>query len=210
MADLPSTRKSLIIELGKRSDSAWTEFLRIYEDAIIGYCVRRGLQQADALDVAQAVYSAIQDRMPSWDCDSSRGSFRAWIFRVARNISVDLVKHRARNIAVGTDTLGQQQLPEVADHRGTPKNEDEESTIFQLEMRRSLFEWACRQVKQEVQAVTWQAFQLSAIEGKKANEVASLLSIPVGSVYTAKCRVMARIRNAIETWDPSDVNAIRG
>ena len=209
MADLPSTRMSLIIELGKRSDSAWSEFLRIYEDAIIGYCIRRGLQQADALDVAQAVYSAIQVRIPNWDCDSNRGSFRAWIFRVARNISVDIVKQRARNIDVGSDTEGRHKLPEIADHRvGAAASDDDESTVFQLEMRRSLFEWACRQVQQEVQPVTWQAFRLSAIEDKKPNEVAELLSIPVGSVYTAKCRVMARIRKAVDTWDPSAARAL--
>ncbi|MEZ6095014.1 MAG: hypothetical protein R3C03_12420 [Pirellulaceae bacterium] len=62
MTDLPSTRQSLLLELGRSDNAAWSEFLHVYEKAIVGYCIRRGLQEADAMDAAQEVYTAIQQK----------------------------------------------------------------------------------------------------------------------------------------------------
>lgn len=203
MSDLPLTRQSLLIALGKRSDEAWSEFLRVYEKAIIGYCIRRGLQESDAQDVAQSVYEAIHKRMAEWDCDASKGSFRAWLFRVARNISVDLLTARAKSPVVQGDTSIVQMLGQVRDYRNVdlPGTVDEHSTAFQLELRRALFEWASNQVQAEVTAKTWEAFRLAAVDGLQASEVANKLEISVGSVYTAKCRVMSRIREHVDSWD---------
>lgn len=196
MSDLPQTRQSLLIELGKRSDVAWSEFLDVYENAIVRYCIRRGLQEADARDAAQLVYAAIQKRIADWDHNAAKGSFRAWLFRVARNISVDLIAARSK-AAVSGDSRVSVLLSEVSDHR---KMTPDESTVFQLEWRRALFEWAASQVQHEVRDVTRQAFRLTAIDGQKAEAAASQLGIPVGSVYTSKCRVVARIRNKVDEW----------
>lgn len=201
MTDLPSTRQSLLLQLGRRDDAAWSEFLHVYEKAIIGFCIRRGLQEADALDAAQEVYAAIQARMGSWDPDKSKGSFRGWLFRVARNISVDLLAKRARQeklaMAASEDWLA--QLPDARTTSASALCEAT-STLFQLEWQRALFEWAARQVQHEVRDVTWQAFHLTAVSGRKPEAVAAELGLSTGSVYTAKCRVVARIRVHVERW----------
>ncbi|MFK7738082.1 MAG: RNA polymerase sigma factor [Pirellulaceae bacterium] len=201
MTELPLTRKSLLIELAKHSDVAWAEFLAIYEKAIVRYCLSRGLQEADALDAAQAVYAAIHQRIPTWDTDREKGSFRAWLFRVARNVSVDLLIARSKSAARG-DTLTSELLAQVCDHRqaSSPSQSEEESTAFQLDLKQALFEWASSQVQAEVRPVTWQAFCRTAIVGVKAEVVAEELGVPIGSVYTAKCRVMARIRDRVQDW----------
>ena len=199
MTDLPPTRQSLLIQLGKRSDLAWSEFLDVYEQAIVRYCISRGLQEADALDAAQEVYAAISQKMATWD-PGHQGSFRAWLFRVARNISVDLIAARARLAAGGQ--ADEQFLRDINDHRDSNPSGllAEASTEFQLQWRRALFDWASRRAQQEVNPVTWQAFRLTAIEGRKAEDVAAELGIAIGSVYTAKCRVMARIRSHVDEW----------
>ena len=197
MPDLPPTRQSLLIELGKRNDVAWSEFLAVYEQAVIGYCVRRGLQEADARDVAQEVFAALHGRLESWEPDSGRGSFRAWLFRVARNISVDLISARARSAVDGIQA--EQMLTNLV---GIDGQDAQESTAFQLEWQRALFDWAAHQVRDEVRESTWAIFQMTAIDGKSAKAVAGELNLPVGSVYTAKCRVMARIKEHVQHWDP--------
>ena len=202
MTELPATRQSLLIELGKRSDLAWSEFLDVYEGAIIRYCASRGLQEADARDAAQAVYAAIQKKMASWDHDSNRGSFRAWLFRVARNVSVDLLVAKSRS-AVSGDSVTREKLSQVRDHRSTGNHsvDDQHSTAFRLELQRALFEWASSQIRDEVRDTTWQAFSLTAIQGMKAEDAAEKLGTTVGNVYTGKCRVMARIRAKVAEWD---------
>ena len=195
MTELPQTRQSLLLELGKRSDDAWTEFLEVYERAVFRYCRARGLQVADAEDATQDVLAAVYARIPDWDSDRSKGSFRAWLFRVARNVSVDEIHRRARGIAASGDSQVAEILSQV------PDGSEGQSVEFDAEYRRSLFDWASRQVKREVRDVTWKSFCLTALDGQKAEHVATTLGIPVGSVYTAKCRVVARIRTKIQELD---------
>ena len=195
MADLPQTRRSLLLELGKQSDEAWAEFLEVYESAIYRLGRARGLQDADARDVTQEVVAALHQRLSTWDPDASRGSFRAWLLNVARNVSVDTIAARARWGAPGADSRTDGLLSQVPDERGDP------GAAFDAEYRRSLFEWASRRVRGEVRDVTWRSFYRTAVEGRKADEVAAELGIPVGSVYTAKCRVVARIRAQVAELD---------
>ena len=188
MSQIPQTRQSLLLELGKRSDDAWTEFLLVYEKAIYRLCRSKGLQGADAEDVTQEVLAAVHERIATWDHDSSKGSFRAWLIGVARNISVDSIRDRARRAMASDDTQVERMLDQLPDGGAESRAE------FDMEYRSSLYEWAAQAVKSEVRETTWQAFQLSAVQGLKVESVAAQLNIPVGSVYTAKCRVVARIR----------------
>ena len=52
-------------------------------------------------------------------------------------------------------------------------------------------------VEKETNPISWRAFWLTAIEGKSAQQVADQLSMRLGSVYSAKSRVLARIRQMV-------------
>ena len=56
------------------------------------------------------------------------------------------------------------------------------------------FCWAAGQVQREVEPATWRAFWLATVDGLPPGEVAAQLGMKMGSVYAAKCRVLARIR----------------
>ena len=187
MDDLPQTRQSLIIRLKQNGNDAWTEVLGVYERAILRFCLARGLQEADARDVTQEVFSALHSRMHQWEAKSDRGSFRGWLFRVARNIVVDRTRERAR-----APTNAEEQTL-----AGLPQQADVEASAFQFEYRRSIFHWAAEQVRPEVNDHTWQCFWKTAVQNQAANEVADLLGVSVGNVYTAKCRMVSRIRKKI-------------
>ena len=198
MFDAPRTRHSLLLELGRRSDDAWAEFLEVYESAIYRACRARGLQDADARDVTQEVLAAVHARLVERTFDPDRGSFRGWLMGVVRNLSVDTLAGRAKR-RVGSDgSLAERAMAELAD----PRASDESG--FDLEYRRAVFAWAAQKVRAEVREVTWKAFQLTAVQGLAAGEVAARLGIPVGNVYTAKCRVVARIRARIDDFESKD------
>lgn len=195
MKELPETRRSLLIQLRGRSNDAWTEFLQIYEQAIYDYSRSRGLQDADARDVTQDVLAAVTDRIDSWDGDPDKGRFRGWLFRVARNIAVNRFLECSRKAAASGDTRVGQMLAEV------PDSLEEHSSLFWMEYRRALMHWAAEQVKPQVSEKAWCAFWMTAIDGRTPDEAAARLGTTVGSVYTAKCRVFARIRNIIAELD---------
>lgn len=199
MNSLPQTRQSLLLQLRDRSHDAWQEFLEIYELAIYRSCRRRGLQDADASDVTQEVLTAVDHRVDSWNADgeqnSSQGSFRGWLFRVARNIAVDRLIERSRRAAASGDTRMTEILNQV------PASTADEEEAFRTEYRRALMTWAADQVRPRFSETSWRSFWSTAIEGRAATEVAQELDVSVGSVYTAKCRVFARIREVMDGLD---------
>lgn len=195
MNEIPQTRASLLLRLGNQSQDAWPEFLSIYEAALYGFCRSKGLQDADARDVLQDVLAAVLKKLPDWNPDSRQGSFRGWLFRVARNITVDEVKRKATKATASGDSRIGQMLAEV------PAPAETEDSIFDAEYRLALLDWASRRVKAEVRENTWLSFRMTALEGQKAEHVAEKLGISVGTVYTAKCRVVARIRSVIAQMD---------
>ena len=179
MNDLPKTRQSLIVRLQQSSDDGWTEFLSVYEQAIYRFCRSRHLQDADARDVTQEVFSALHFRISEWDPSAERGSFRGWLFRVARNIAVDKTRERAKG-PIGT---------EEATLAGLPQSSDNEASAFLHEYRQTLFQWAADQVRRDVQETTWKCFWETAVKNEKSSHVAKRLQVSIGTVYTAKCRV---------------------
>lgn len=192
MTELPQTRHSLLIRLRERSDEAWHEFLSIYEQSIFDFARRKGLQDADARDVTQEVLAALEKKMPDWDMNPRQGKFRGWLFRVARNLAVDRIIECSKSPqALHAEASSGEQDPVV---RSTTDSEE-----FVLQYRRRLLHWAAEQVRACVSEATWQAFWMTAIEGKSSSLVADHLGLSCGNVYAAKFRVTARIQKLVQS-----------
>lgn len=56
----PDTRESLILRLPSANDAdAWQEFIDLYKPLVIRFARRRGLQDADAREIAQNVFISV-------------------------------------------------------------------------------------------------------------------------------------------------------
>jgi RNA polymerase sigma-70 factor (ECF subfamily) len=199
MTDSPATRQSLLVRLrDPRDGQAWGEFVAIYTPLIDRLARAGGLQPADAADLSQEVFRAVAGAIDRYDPDPARGSFRAWLFRIARNLMINLLAaRRARPQATG-DSDVRELLERV------PAPDGAETALFDAEYRRRLFLWAADQVRGEFRDSTWQAFWLTAVEGLDAKAAARTVGISVGAVYIARSRVMARLRAVIEQVEGSD------
>jgi RNA polymerase sigma-70 factor (ECF subfamily) len=195
MTELPQTRQSLLVRLSSNSNDAWSEFLEIYEQTIYTFARRRGLQDADAWDVTQEVLGAVEKRIETWEADPSKGTFRGWLYRVARNIAVDKISAQAKRASASGDSQVASLLAEVPDER------EEETTLFWMNYRRRLLHWAAEQVKPDFKNTSWQSFWMTAVDGKKPEDVAESLGVSIGSVYAAKFRIVARIRKIVAGFD---------
>lgn len=187
----PTTRASLLFRLRDWQDhEAWVEFVSLYEPVAYRLLRRHGLQDADAREVVQQLLIAVSRSIDRWDPDKDRGTFRAWLRRVARNLVINWLKERGRsvNAAGGSDMLAMLDM--------LPTDAGPETAEFDEELRRALFHRAAEQVKQEVQPGTWQAFWETAVIGTSAPDAAKRLQMEVGAVRVAKCRVLARLRAA--------------
>lgn len=189
MTAWPATRYSLLARLADGDDhAAWTEFERIYRPAVYRYARSRGLQQADALEVVQEVMLAVHRAVAEWRPSHRPGSFRAWLAEATRRLTFQVIRQRTRLAPGGA--VEPQDLGSIAAHA-----EDSE----ELEHQRWLFFCAAAEVESEVHETTWRAFWKTAVENRPVAEVAAELGLTVGNLYSAKCRVLARIRARIKS-----------
>jgi len=79
-----------------------------------------------------------------------------------------------------------------------PAPSEDDVAAWERDYERQLFGLACEQVRRDFQESTWQAFWLTAIQGKSGKEVAGILSMTTAAVYLAKRRVMTRLKQQIE------------
>ncbi|HET6882564.1 MAG TPA: RNA polymerase sigma factor [Pirellulales bacterium] len=201
MSDAPSTRYSLLVRLCQPADEqAWQEFTEIYEPLVYRLARRRGFQHADADDLCQEVFQAAAKAIDRWQQRSDRGSFRAWLFRIARNVMINAIRHRQRH----PGAVGGSDLKRLLDQQPA---DDQESRQLIVEYERQLFQWAAEEVKKSFRHSTWQAFWQTSVEGRHANEVANELALSVGAVYIARSRVMARLREKIEEVEGRDLRS---
>src|SRR5215470_12010956 len=85
MSPSPETRNSLLGRLTDRADqAAWHEFAQIYMPVVYRLALRKGLQHADAEDLAQQVLAAVSKAIDRWETDPGRAKFRTWLHRIAQ------------------------------------------------------------------------------------------------------------------------------
>jgi RNA polymerase sigma factor (sigma-70 family) len=194
LAAVPPTRASLLVRLkSPRDESAWREFVEIYEPLIHRLARARGAQEADADDLAQDVFRTVAVAIEHWDPDPARGSFRAWLSQIARNLIVNLLAARGRQTAsVGKGGTEMLELLEAQPAR------DAESALFDIEYRRQIFASAAQRARPHFQETTWLAFWRTGVEGRDVSEVAAELGLTPGALYVARSRVMARLRQEID------------
>ena len=195
MDEAPSTHPSLLIRLRDPADErAWSEFTEIYGPLVHRLARQRGLQEADAQDLAQEVFRAVARAIERYDPDPDRGSFRGWLSRIARNLIINLLAARRRQPQGTGDTDVQRLLED------RPEPTEEDSALFEAEYRRRLIAWAAERIRGEFSESAWQAFWQAGVEGRPPKEVAEALGMTLGTVYQYKSRAVVRIRREIEQF----------
>jgi RNA polymerase sigma-70 factor (ECF subfamily) len=187
------TRASLLLRIRDPGDRlAWGEFVQLYAPLIHAYGMHRGLQDADAADVVQEVLRRVSRSAPQFEYDRARGSFRGWLLTVTRNEIRKMAARKARQASGSGDTQMHGLLEQHAD-------DSQPDADWDREYRWNSFLWAAQRVKSEFREATWRAFWLTVVEGQEIERAAKELKLSLGAVYIARSRVIARIRQEIQT-----------
>ena len=192
MTEFHVTRSSLLLRIrDAQDDSAWGEFVEIYSPLIYGFARKQGLQDADAIDVTQDVLRIVSRTIGRLDYDPLRGSFRGWLFTIVRNELKDWFSKQRLSVRGTGDSSIAKRFEEL------PAFESEQSSLWDQEHQKRIFEWAAERVRGEVQESTWRAFWQTTVDARSGKEVAAELRMSVAAVYLAKSRVMARLKELV-------------
>ncbi len=184
----PDTRPTLLRRLPDAGDEeAWRSFVETYGPLVFRFALRRGLQPSDAADLVQEVMLKVARNIGRFDYDPERGRFRGWLFTIAWRALIDRANRVKRRSEVSGDRIAET----------TPDPTADAEALWDSEYRRSLLQRALPLVKPQFTESTWEAFRLTTLEGHGADETARQLGISVGSVYVARSRVTARLRERI-------------
>ena len=198
MNDTPLTHPSLLLRVRDVNDNAaWTQFVEIYTPLIYGYCRSRGLQEGDAADVAQESMRAVARAMEKFKYDPQRGKFRNWLLTVVQSKLHNFLAQQQRQPALAGETTLQRNI-----ECDSPSADDSK---WEAEYYRTMFNCAAERIRGDFQQSTWQAFWRTTIEERDGKEVAQELGLSVGAVYVAKSRVIARLKEEIQSVDAESV-----
>ncbi len=201
MSDIPITQPTLLLRIRDADDAdSWERFVKLYTPLVFGYCRQRGLQEADASDVAQEVMRTVAQSIQRFEYNRDKGTFRGWLLAVTRN---KLLKYFTKIQRV---PLGSGRTTIHAKLEATP--DATETDHWDRAYQQRLFQWACSEVQDEFTPKTWSAFCQTAIDNQPPHQVASALGTSLGAVYIAKSRVIARIRKQIESVNGAEDSAL--
>ncbi|CAN5157548.1 sigma-70 family RNA polymerase sigma factor [soil metagenome] len=171
---------------GEADEGAWREFVNHYGRKIYRWCLHWNLQEADARDVTQQVLLKMARYMRTFVYDPSK-SFRAWLKTVARHALLDFQNTWRRPDRGTGDSRVQEQLDSVEAGEDLIRHPKEQYD-------HELLEQATIRVRLRVASHTWEAFQLTAMDGIPAAEAAARLNMKIATVYEARSSVLKKLK----------------
>ncbi len=193
--EFPDTRASLLLQVKAGDDpNAWDEFVAVYRPIVYRLARRRGLQDADAEDLAQQVLISVARSIEGWQQRDESVRFRHWLKRVTKNAILNLLTRGPKERAAGSTSVHELLQQHDADDRELARD-------LEIEYRREIFFRAAAIVKSEITTDSWKVFELAVIEDIPIEEVAVTLDKSVGAVYAARSRVMKRLRRYVEEME---------
>ena len=195
------TRKSLLAKVRDGNEISWNEFYLTYKPLILlcgGDC---GLFQDEKEELVQKVMCEIfsknivgkydPDNIPdniSFKYNPQQGRFRHYLRKIIRNQAIRIFKKRKNHVSMDDEGFAVNML----------HAEDKFDNAWNEEWHRHLLNIAMVELRNTVQPNTYCAFEMYAVQNRPIKEVADFLNLSISSVYTAKSRCLAALKDIIK------------
>ena len=152
-------------------DQAWGQFCDRYEPALLSFARRAGFREEDARDVVQETLIAFLESFREGRYDRSRGRLRSWI----KGIILNKIRETRRRLA-----KGEIQIPDQTDATGFLEGLPDDRNLkhfFNEEWEQHVLAECLREVSRQVDASTFEAFELYALKDWQPEKVANHLGV---------------------------------
>lgn len=178
---MTDAREQNWINAARQGDQgAFEELVRLYEKRVLALTQRMCRNPDDAVEAAQEAFLAAWQGLKSFRGDSS---FSTWLYRLASNACVDLLRREGRRQTVSLDDEDVNlDLPSTIP---TPQEEAERREL------RELIETGLRALPEDYRAV----LVLREIQQLRYDEIAQALEVDVGTVKSRISRGRKKLRS---------------
>lgn len=182
------TSKTLLERAGTGDEEAWRVIVAVYEPLVRSYLGRSQIVPQEIDDLTQDVLAKLIKELPHFKHGGQTGSFRSWLRTITVNRAREFWRAgKCRTPASGgSDFL--QMIEQLADPRSPlsaqwDQEHDNHVLVHLLEL-----------VDQQFERQSVHAFRLVVLDRVPASTVAVQLNMTVAAVYSAKARILRRLR----------------
>lgn len=174
------------------SEAAFAALMRRYEAPIYGYLGRMLRNKADADDAFQDTFLKVYANL---DRFRASGRFRPWLYRIATNCCLDLLRRRKRRRTVSLDAPGPSDGPGapalsdvLASHAPGPGEQADAAETGERLAR------AVARLRPKHRAV----FVMAKYDHLAYDEIARALRVPVGTVKSRMNKAVNQVMRELE------------
>ena len=183
-----TTRSSVIRAVANtENEAAWQRFFDLYAGFVFSIARSKGLNDTDADDIVQMVFSDLARNLPSFKYDREKGRFRPYLAALVKWRVIDRLKAVRRDADLKADFM------EEAKSAATTEDKDFEEREWQS----AAMEETLRRIKPEVRPEHYAAFVASAVEGQDTDVVTKLYGISRDSLYQIRKRLTVKLREKL-------------
>lgn len=177
-----STSGSLLERLRNPNEQeAWNRFADLYTPLLYYWLRRLGLSENDAADQVQEIFLVLVAKLPIFEYRRD-GTFRGWLRTLTLNKYREAQRRKRLPIVDG--------LFDVPTHDPRPRQEE-------AEYRGHIVKQMLHILEDQFPPSTWEYFHAYVVEGRDPQAVAAQFRVSVGTVYTAKSKVLSRLREEL-------------
>lgn len=162
----------------------WARFVEVYSPMLFALAGRLAIPATEREDFVQDVLIRIVRAMPDFQHDGQH-RFRAWLKTVALNIWRNRRKTHPL-VAIEEDL--------------TSAVESDVERFIEDESLKYLADRALLVMRNDFQPTIWQACWQTVVEGRSSQDVADSLGVSVAVVYSARSRVLRRLREELSNF----------
>lgn len=177
------------IGIAKAGDSdGFRTLVQRHSRGVFRLAYRMTGNEFDAEDVVQETFLRAYRQLDQYE---SRSSFSTWIYRIATNYALDLIRSRKRHVdkRVASSPEGE---PDVLDQMKSP-DPGQDRIYYSSQVRLKLSE-----ALEELSHQERTAFLLRHFEGKSIDEIGAVLSLGNSATKNSIFRAVRKIREALE------------
>lgn len=177
-------REQRLVDAAKGGDeAAFEELVRLYEKRVLALTNRMCRNPEDAAEAAQEAFISAWQGLKFFRGDSS---FSTWLYRLASNACVDLLRREGRHQTAAGPSLNDEETKiDVPDTAATPHEAAEQRELREL-------------IEEGLQSLTpdhRQVLILREMHQLSYDEIAQSLDIDVGTVKSRISRGRKQLRN---------------